>query len=60
MEKRIVRAGKGFSLFISNEDMNDTIKIIKQLGDLSVLIDGVTETAKDEKERKETDFFLLC
>ena len=60
MEKRIVRAGKGFSLFISNEDMNDTIKIIKQLGDLSVLIDGVTETVKDEKERKETDFFLLC
>ena len=48
MEKRIVRAGKGFSLFISNEDMNDTIKIIKQLGDLSVLIDGVTETVKDE------------
>ena len=26
--KRAVRAGKGFTLFISNEDMNDIIKII--------------------------------
>ena len=26
--KGAVRAGKGFTLFISNEDMNDTIKII--------------------------------
>ena len=27
--KGAVRGGKGFYLFISNEDMNDTIKIIK-------------------------------
>ena len=27
--KRDVRAGKGFALFISDEDMNDAIKIIK-------------------------------
>ena len=27
--KRAVRAGKRFTLFISNEDMNDVIKIIK-------------------------------
>ena len=27
--KRAVRAGKGFTLFILNEDMNDFIKIIK-------------------------------
>ena len=35
-------------LFISNEDMNDIIKIIKTLEDSSVLIDGVTETVKHE------------
>ena len=29
--KRAVGAGKGFTLFISNEDMNDIIKIIKTL-----------------------------
>ena len=45
-EKGAVKAGKGFTLFISNKDMNDIIKIIKSLEDSSVLIDGVTETVK--------------
>ena len=40
--KGAVRAGKGFTLFISDEDMNDIIKIIKSLEDSDVLIDGVT------------------
>ena len=44
--KGAVRAGKGFTLFISNEDMNDIIKIIKYLENLGVLIDGVIETVK--------------
>ena len=46
--KEAVRAGKGYTLFITNEDMNDIIKIIKSLEDLGVLIDGVTETVKHE------------
>ena len=41
-----MRVGKGFTLFISIEDMNDIIKIIKSLADLGVLIDGITETVK--------------
>ena len=44
--KGAVRAGKGFNLFISNEDMNDVIKIIKSLEDSGVLIDGVAETVR--------------
>ena len=32
--KGAVRAGKGFPLFLSNEDMNDIIKIIKSLEDV--------------------------
>ena len=32
--KGAVRAEKGFPLFISNEDMNDIIKIIKSLEDV--------------------------
>ena len=43
-EKRAVRAAKGFTLFISNEDMTDIIKIIKSLEDSNVLIDSTTET----------------
>ena len=47
-EKGAVRAGKGFTLFILNEDMNDIIKFIKSLGYSNALIDGITETVKNE------------
>ena len=46
--KGAVRAGKGFALFMSNEDLNDIIKIIKSLEDSGVLIYGVTEIVKHE------------
>ena len=36
--------------------MNDIIKIIKSLEDLGVLIDGVTETVKDEIKNQEDEF----
>ena len=39
-----MRAGKRSTSFISNGDMNDTIKIIKALEESVVLIDRVTET----------------
>ena len=54
--KGAVRAGKGFTLFILNEDMNDIIKIIKSLEDSGVLIDGVTETVKHEIKYQEGGF----
>ena len=44
--KGAVRAGKEFILFISNEDINDVIDIIKSLHDSG--IDEVTETVKHE------------
>ena len=55
-----VRAGKGFTLFILNEDMNAIFKIIKSLEDSNVLIDSITETVKHEMVKKKDDFFLLC
>ena len=45
--KGAVRAGKGFPLFISNDDMNDIIKTIKLLKYSGVVTDGVTETVKN-------------
>ena len=54
--KGTVRAGKGFTLFISNDDMNDIIKIIKSLEDPNVLIDGFTETVKHEIKKREGVF----
>ena len=54
--KGAVRAWKGFTLFISNEDMNDFIKIIKSLEDSGVLINWVTETVKHEVKKQECGF----
>ena len=56
--KGAVRAGKGFTSFIFNEDMNDIIKIIKVLEDSGVLIGGVTETVKREMKKKQEGTFL--
>ena len=41
--KGAARAGNGFTLFISNEDMDDIIKIVKPLENSVLLIDGFTE-----------------
>ena len=46
--KGAVRAGKVFTLFISNEDMDDIIKIrkLESLENSGLLIDCMTETVK--------------
>ena len=44
-----MRSEKVFTLFISNEDINDIIKIIKS----GVLTDGVTETVKHEIKKQD-------
>ena len=41
-----VRAGKRFTLLISNEDMNVIIKIMKSLKDSGVLIDGINKKTR--------------
>ena len=56
--KGVVWAGKGFTLFISTENMN-IIKIIKSLEDSGVSIDGVSETIKHEIRNKKEDFLEL-
>ena len=41
-----VRTGKRSTLFISSEDMDEIIKIVKLVEDADLLIDGATETVK--------------
>ena len=48
-----MRARKGFTLFIPNEDINDINKIMKSLEYSGVLIDGDTETVKNEMKKHE-------
>ena len=50
--KEAVRGGKGFTLFISNEDMNDIIKIIKSLENSNTLTNGITETVKTLNKKR--------
>ena len=54
--KEAVRAGKGFTLFISNEEIDDISKIIKLLEVSEVLIDGIIEAVKHEIEKQECGF----
>ena len=44
--KRVVRAGKEFTLFISNKDMDDIIKSVEPLEKSGLSIDGGNETVK--------------
>ena len=38
-----------------NEDLNDIIRTMKPQENVGVLTDGVTETVKDERKRKEDE-----
>ena len=52
----VVRAGKGITFVISNEDMDDIIEIIKSWEYSGVLIGEVSETVKHEIKRQEEGF----
>ena len=47
------------TLIISNDEMQDIIKIVKPLEDSGLLLKGVTETVKNEVKNKKQDF-LVC
>ena len=54
-----VQTGKRFTLFISNEYMNNIIRNIKPVEYMGVLFDGVTETVKYEIKKKKADTLVL-
>ena len=56
--KEALRARKRFTLFVSNEDMNDIIKITKSLEDLNILIDDIVETVKHEMKIQQGGFLV--
>ena len=52
IHKKILGSGNS-TLIISNKDMEDLIKIVKSLEDSELLLNGVTESVKNEiKEKK--------
>ena len=50
--KVVVRARKGITLVILNEDMDDITAFIRLLKNFDVLFDGVTKTVKHEIKRQ--------
>ena len=52
----VAKAGKGITLVISNEDIDDIIKIIKSLENSGVLINGVTEIKKHKSKKQQGGF----
>ena len=51
-----VRVGKGFILFISNEDVDDIIKIVNSLGNSGILIDRITKAVEHQIKKQEGGF----
>ena len=52
-------SGNTTTLIISNDEMEDIIKIVKSLEDSGLLLKRVTETVQHEVRNKKEDF-LLC
>ena len=60
-ERGFVEKERRITLVITNEDMNNIIRTMKWLEHFGVLIDGVSETVKNEKKNKnEKVDFLAC
>ena len=55
IQKKIHGSGTT-TLIISNEEMNDIMKIVQALEDSNILLKGVTKTIKKWKKNKKVDF----
>ena len=58
IQKKIHGSGTT-TLIISNEEMNDIMKIIQSLEDSNILLKGVTETIKNETKEQKGGFLSM-
>ena len=58
IHKKILGSGST-TLIISNEEMNDVIKIVQALEDSNILLKGVTETVKNETKEQKRGFLSM-
>ena len=58
IHKKILGSGNT-TLMISNEEMNDIIKIVQALEDSNILLKGVTKTIKNETKEQKGGFFSM-
>ena len=56
--KEMFGSGK-ITLIISNEEMNNTIKIVKSLEESDLLIKGASKTIKNKAKEQKGEFFSM-
>ena len=57
IHKKILGSGhNNTTLIISNDEINDIIKIVKSLEDSGLLLKGVTETVQNKVKEKKGEF----
>ena len=59
INKKILGSGNHATLTISNNDMQDLLKIIKSLEDSGILLNGITETVKNEVKEQKGGFLSM-
>ena len=59
INKRILGSGNHITLIISNNDMQDLLKIVKSLKDSGVLLNGITETVQNEVKEQKDGFLSM-
>ena len=59
IHKKILESGNNITLIISNDEINDIIKIVKSLDDSGLLLKGVTETVQNELKEQKGGFLSM-
>ena len=57
--KKILGSGNNITLIISNDEIEDIIKIVKSLEDSGLLLKGVTETFQNEVKEQKGGFLSM-
>ena len=55
-EFKKIHGSETTTLIVSNEEMNDIMKIVQNLEDSNILLKGVTKTIEDETKEQKEDF----
>ena len=59
INKKILGYGNYTTLIISNDNMQDLLKIVKSLEDSGILLNGITETVKNEVKEQKGGFLSM-
>ena len=59
IHKKILGSGNNTTLILSNDEMEDIIKIVKSLEDSGLLLKGVSETVQNEAKEQKGRFLSM-